>query len=257
MHLFSYWAGPLGWMERLSVASIRDVGHSLTVYSHQPAALAGMGCAVQDAREIFHGRTAAGLKGYLPQTYSNLFRLEGIAVGAGTWIDLDMVLLKPLPTAPYLFSWEGETAVCNSVLSLPTKSAVLTEYRGMLHSDPAMLSAPSRSWHQKVNRRIKAISRPLRGKAAPLPDSGPLLLTYLLGKHGLLPHAQPRSVFYPVPPVEQVMSRLHVPGVLESFLAPDTVGIHLWRHLYRKLNGPGQPRAGWLANRLEQMCAVA
>jgi hypothetical protein len=210
-----------------------------------------LGCAVKDAREIFHSPTAAGLKRYLPQTYSNLFRLEGIAAGAGTWIDLDMVLLKPLPTAPYLFGWEGETAVCNSVLSLPTKSAVLIEYLDMLHSDPAMLSAPSRSWHQRFNRRIKAISRPIRGKAPPLPDSWPLLLTHLLGKHGLLPYAQPRSVFYPVPPVKHVMSRLHVPGVLESFVMPDTVGVHLWRHLYRKLNGPDEPREGWLASRLE------
>ena len=76
-------------MERLSVASIQDVGHPLTVYSDHPTALTGLGCAVKDAREIFHSPTAAGLKGYLPQTYSNLFRLEGIAAGAGTWIDLD------------------------------------------------------------------------------------------------------------------------------------------------------------------------
>ena len=34
MNVFSYWSGPVTWMERLSVVSARATGHDLTVFTY-------------------------------------------------------------------------------------------------------------------------------------------------------------------------------------------------------------------------------
>lgn len=50
----SFWRGPVTWIERLSVASMLEVGHRVEVFSYEPESLSssGLGCEVHDAREI-------------------------------------------------------------------------------------------------------------------------------------------------------------------------------------------------------------
>lgn len=185
----------------------------------------------------------------LPSIYSDRFRLEGLAQGRGTWIDLDMLLLRPLPSQDYLFAWEAPKAVCNAILRLPAGSPVLGEYLKFLRRSPTMLCSPDRSLKHCVGRHWHAFIRPKMGMAAPLPDTGPKLLTHLLRKHGLLGEALPIEAFYPVHPSAEQLAGLQGPL---SF-GPETIAVHLWRYLYRRTVGTAPPRSGWLAEQAQRL----
>ena len=55
MPLVSYWDGPVKWLERLCVRSMREAGHPVILFGHDVAALEreGLGASeIHDAREI-------------------------------------------------------------------------------------------------------------------------------------------------------------------------------------------------------------
>lgn len=253
MRLFSYWTGPIGWMERLSIASIRAAGDELTVFSHVPdLAARELGCAVADAHDVLDDAKLDRLRTRLPAIYADRFRLEGISQGRGAWVDLDLLMLKPMPDKDFLFGWECCKAINNAVLRMPPDSAILGEYLHILRRNPTLLSAPQRPWRKKAGRLYRSAVRRLRGAEMLFPDTGPMLLTHLVKKHGLAAEAAPPSVFYPVAPPD--VQDFHSGTDATRHIRPDTVAMHLWRDRYRRVNGKGvPPRDSWLWQRMEEL----
>lgn len=128
--LFSYWSGPISWMERLSFDSARALGCDVTVYSFDPTRLKreGLNCHVANAGEVVDTRFLADFRDVQPPHLTDHFRVEALAQRCGTWIDLDIVFLKQLPNMPYLFGWQSNKRICNAILKLPPDSALLADY---------------------------------------------------------------------------------------------------------------------------------
>jgi hypothetical protein len=166
-------------MERLSVASAIATGHDVTVFSYEPQALAqqGLGCRIADAREILEDRHLDHLRSTMPAHFSDLLRVEGIAKGLGTWIDLDIIMLRPMPEEEYLFGWETNKQICNAVLRLP-KGRMLDDYTAFCRERPITRNIPWAAWHSRVGRSIKINVNPLVGKHQPQPKYGPAALTH-------------------------------------------------------------------------------
>lgn len=247
MHVFSYWSGPVSWMERLGIASAQAVGLDVTVFSHDRNELAreGLGCRVADAQQLLSDDPALErLRLLHPAHYTDHFRLAGLRHAVGTWIDLDLVFLKPLPSDPYLIGWETDRSVCNAVLRLPSGSAILDEYVTICQKRPLKLNVPWYPLGKRVHRHIKRVTHTLQGKMlAPL--LGPITLTYLVRKHGLLRRVKPAPVFYPVPFGRTSIAKVADPGYIESCIRPETITVHLWRSLFRKVYGDTLP-GPWL-----------
>jgi hypothetical protein len=81
--VFSYWSGPVTWMERLSVVSARDTGHHVTVFTYEDREklASSLGCRVIDAKAVADDPTLEELRRHRPNHFSDHFRLEGISKG--------------------------------------------------------------------------------------------------------------------------------------------------------------------------------
>lgn len=249
--LFSYWIGPVSWIERLTVQSAQRTGHTLTIYSHddiRPLADA-LGCEVKDARTLPFADRLNDLRHLAPQHYSDHFRIEGIATGLGTWSDLDVVFLKHLPDDPYLFGWQGPDRIGNSILRLPRESAVLRDYLDFCRKRPMVRYAlPWFSLRRKLTRTLKGLLATLYGAPRPELKYGPVALTHFLKRHRHLHLAKPTHVFYPIP-TDARSVRAFAHGDLRDTITRDTVAVHLWRST---LSGclQGQEPKGWLAEHI-------
>jgi hypothetical protein len=93
-------------VERLCIASVLEAGHPLDIFTFNEKLEAPPGVIVHDAREIMPARTDLEKAGPWP-LIADIFRLEGLLAGAGTWIDLDVLLLRSLNgMGDLVFGWQ-------------------------------------------------------------------------------------------------------------------------------------------------------
>jgi len=129
--LQTFWTGkPLSRLERAALQSYVNQGYTVELYTYNPItefkrhvpqlALQQGKIKVHDARTVlpesalfeYAGRATIGKRDdaykYLP--FSDLFRFTMLHKFGGAWIDLDVFLIKPIPSAilhrPYVFSSE-------------------------------------------------------------------------------------------------------------------------------------------------------
>ena len=255
MHLFSYWTGPITWMERLSVASALATGHSLTIFTHDVSAIGGLGlgCGVIHAAEILNDDPELDrLRAIHAAHYADHFRAEGIATGVGTWVDLDVVFLKTLPDDAHLFGWENADSINGAVLRLP-RGPLLSDYLAVLRKRPMPYNVPWLPLRTRVRRQVKRVTRALQGRRPPAPVLGPATLTHLIRKHKLEGAAQPQEVFYAIAPSKDVLQRLVEEGFIEKLIAPSTIALHLSGSYFRKIHGLDAPTTGWLKKQMTAM----
>ncbi len=253
MRVFSYWCGPITWMERLSVGSARAAGHQVTVFSHDPNVLrrGELECEVQHADDLLSDPALDQLRRLHPPHYTDHLRLVGLRRSLGTWIDLDLVFLRQLPPDPLLMGWEDEVSICNAVLRLPQDSEILDEYITICAKRPVPLNVPWYPLRERIVRQIKRLSHMVQGKmVAPL--LGPVTLTHLVHKHRLTGHVKQRPVFYPAPYGRENVARMAEPGYFERNIKPETVTVHLWRSMFRKVFGDEIP-SDWLRKQVSSI----
>ncbi|WP_045836943.1 hypothetical protein [Hyphomicrobium sp. 99] len=254
--LFSFWSGHVTWMERLCVASAKAIGEDLMVftYDNREKLAAKLGCRVLDAASIFSTAKRDEVLGLGVAHLSDFFRLEGIAQGCGTWTDLDVIFIQPLPRSEYVFGWQNEDRIGNSVLRLPPDSELLKRYLAFCRKRPMhRFVMPWMPWPTKCSRLIKGIGAAAVGVRLPAPKYGPAALTYFAELCGVDRLALPREVLYPIPIRGPAITRVFEPGFIESLITPETVCVHLWRSTFEGRNGLSLPKSGWLAERVEAL----
>jgi len=245
VHLFSYWHGPITWAERLSINTALGQGNTLTLFS--PTAVehrrAGLGVEVIDAREVLDDD---GAHTYAA-TFADQFRLVGLEKQLGTWVDLDLIHVRPLPEQPYLYGFYRPLSVGNSVLRLPSDSPALREYSAICGTRPLSLHLPWESWPARLHKNIKHLLIELTGVSPPLgPRLGPPALTHLLKKHDLTQHALPQDVFFPFASAEVTRENITNPGWIEGKITPRTCTVHLWKSCWNGVFGAAMPQVPWL-----------
>ena len=251
--LASLWIGDsLGEIEQLSARSLLAVGHSLTIFAYGPLGGVPEGVAVRRADRIFPGDPILRYaKSGSPSLHSNLFRYALLAKTDMTWVDLDIVALRPLDLkTPYYCGHEAPGVVNNAVLRLPQASPTLQIMRGW---GPETIGfPPAYGW---LRRAISSLATGGRGRPIthwPHGATGPFGLTAILKRTGRLHHALPQAVFYPIPWKDT--ARLVTAGALDpSDLPDDSVTVHLWGfHLRRALKktAGGRPEPGSFIDKL-------
>lgn len=262
--LVSFWDGPVSWMERLCLAAALATGHRVRIYTYSPVELARAlpGVEIVDAEQVV-ARDSEAFRRVLPVArayFADIFRLKLMVMGAGVWIDLDVLMLAPMaslsvPASGYIYGLERPDLIGNSVLYLPARSAMLEE--ALRLSTSFAWTAPWWPWHKKLRRSLSAsvehCGARLAGRPAPVFKKtfmGPHVLTYLARRMGLIERAQPPCVFYPVPQTEFRRYMGPVDEVERSIVAGRTVAVHLCHGSFRDVGWP-QP-TGWLAAMCEK-----
>ena len=127
LRIQTLWAGsPLSRLERAALQSYVNQGYTVDIYTYNPIAEfrkrvpRSPHIHIRDAREIldeselfeYKGRADIGARNdafkFLP--FSDLFRFTMLHKRGGAWLDLDILLTRPIPAAvanrPYFFSSE-------------------------------------------------------------------------------------------------------------------------------------------------------
>lgn len=230
----TFWHGaPLGPIEQISALSMLAAGHQLIIYTRGDIAGVPPGVEVRDSTEILDsGDIVRHRKTGSAALYSDLFRYALFAGTDFTWVDLDVVALKRLPTEmPYLFGYESPDMINGAVLRLPKSSPALAEllqYRADTRGYPPTISGL---------RRLKYIAKSF-GRGIPIAQwpwgsIGPKALTHFLGQTGEIAHAMEIDAFYPIP--FRQAGRFAVPDELSlDGFASNVIALHLWGKALRE-----------------------
>lgn len=222
----TFWHGPMSDLERMCLRSWTRVGHPVYLYTYEEHSDLPDGVSLLDARDILP--TPPG-----PPTafsclpFSDRFRYTMLRMNGGLWLDLDIILLRPIPT--YLFEqdfWCGSerTLQSGTFKSKDTYKPV----NGIL-----FVSEPEHPLMCDLTEATIDDSDPWSGSK--------LFRRYLKDYKGVL---QP-SAFCDMNwwSVKEITSPIEASGSLRpkwgcrgcSVTPPkEAIGIHLWRGLLRK-----------------------
>lgn len=218
----------------LCLLSSLAVGHNTRLWSYRRPSNLPSGLEWQDASEVMleralicHEETGS------PALGANIFRYRLQSMGAGIWLDTDMLMLKPIMEqhTPVL-GWESKKDINNAVLFLPKDSpalALMTEMVSNPYPVPSYLPL-------KLRLQLKflhLIGRPRHVSRLPWGVFGPRLLTWSVQQTGEVKYAQSPGVFYPLH-YHQAHRLTRDDGNVEADILPETLGIHLWNSILRR-----------------------
>jgi hypothetical protein len=208
------------------------------------------GVELADAAHILPREALDRYRGGGASKFSNRFRYELQRRGRGIWIDCDIYLLAPLPSAPpHLFGWQSDELINIAVLRLPQDSPLLPPLLAGLEDEevPPWLS---RSARLAAHWRKWRTGRP--GLAAmPRATTGPHAMTWLARANGLDREALPRETFYPIP--WQEADWIRDPAArLEDRIGEGTLALHLWNEQIVGFKDSPAPPGSFLARLQEE-----
>lgn len=179
----AFWRGPIGTMERMSMHSHVDVGHTIHLYSYElNTALNSQepkDLLIFDANEIVPKERLV----WFPSSsiFSDYFRYCLLRDRGGWWVDLDTIALKPftdLDQSDYVIASDNidQFFVSGNFFKTPVGAPIVTEGAGRLE-------------------RMTDSERSALGHM----DPGPYWLQRAVKEFGLTGYVQPPEVFDPIP----------------------------------------------------------
>ncbi|MFV0492247.1 MAG: hypothetical protein ACK5M4_10545 [Pseudorhodobacter sp.] len=225
----SLWIGErLGPMELASIRSFIRQGHEFTLFAYEKVENCPSDATFRDAREILDaGRIIRHYKTQSPAPHSDIFRYAMIRQTDFTWVDLDVVALRPFDFPDdHVFGHESADRVASGILRLPPESSALARLME-INVDTKGLP-PHLTGLRKLKYRIRnAMAGGLPVDRWPWGAIGPRLLTLALRETGEISKALPVSAFYSVP--LQQAACFAEPGGYDAEQAPEgAYAVHLW-----------------------------
>jgi hypothetical protein len=211
----SLWVGGhLSTLERLSIQSFLDHGHSYHLYAYQQLPELPRGAVLMDANDLL---SAARIFTYrdLPSYagFANVFRYRLLALRGGWWADTDVICLRPLDhTDEHVFASEmvwGDTSGPRPVIT----SCVL--------KGPPRGSAMQLAWRTCLEKDWNALN---------WGEIGPRLVTQVVEACGLQRFVQPPEAFCPVPYKD--WQRLIDPN--PPAIPQEAYTVHFWNEMWRR-----------------------
>ncbi|MBK8084180.1 MAG: galactosyltransferase Lgt5 [Devosia sp.] len=229
------WVGlALRPLERVCALSMLRQGHRVRIFSYGKLENVPEGIEMADARDVLpEASLLRHRKSGSPALGSNVFRYRLMEQARGLWLDLDVLLLKPIPeTDDPVFGWQDPTLINGAVLHIPKESpllAALLDFVAEAYPVPPFYSSGKQHWL----RLRKAIGLGRRVEAMRWGTFGPRALTHFAAHTNSARFARPVSVFYPIHPRES-----HGP-FQASFdtaarLTDETIALHLWNEKLRR-----------------------
>jgi len=231
----TFWHGPLDALRLLCLRSQVAAGHQVTVYSFEPLPHLPDGVGNADAEAILPHAFSEKLRPPQPDgswrdwtilQFSDFFRMRLMALGAGLWLDADVLLLKPVeidPAKPY-FAWERPRQLGNSVLYLPAEHPIVAAFEDLMEQEEL-----TPDW-LALRHRLTFALRQLRGGSSRLSDLriaiyGPAALTALARRAGEWRDALPKKSFYEVhADPKRFFERSDFSKLIGD---PDIIGLHI------------------------------
>ena len=240
------WIGPvLGPVERACLRSVLRQGHQLTLYCYSQPEGVPEGVTTADAAAVVPRSELIRYRNGSYSLFSNRFRYELQERGAGTWVDCDVYLLKPLDgTRPFLCGEQAPGRINGAVLRIPAGNPLLAALLDVFQERAVPWWLPWRS-RMAAHARLKTSGR--SGVARmPWGTTGPSALTALSKQLCIDLEPLPPELLYPVP--WEKAEWINDPEVcLDDQVSSKTVAIHLWNERIKHLCPDHAPRGSFLA----------
>lgn len=182
--------------DRLCIASWRALGHEALVYAYDEVANLPPGAKLCDAEAILPRRVlfddAPGLSSALR---ADVFRMAMVAVGAGVWMDSDVLLLRPAPEPEdVLIARERGGRLSNAVFWARRDFGIMDD---VVEAFRARSTPP---W-SRTKLRWRRLRNRLSGRCDSLDDYpmhqwGRHALEHFARKHGFSARALPAEAFH-------------------------------------------------------------
>ena len=138
-HIVTLWSGlkepELPRLQYICMRSWLAQGYEVTVYCYKTIPNLPEGVRQANADEILDRSEVFFVSGNNWAHFSDVFRLELLRQNLGTWLDADLLLLRPLPEdRPMILGWERRGLVCNAAMAFPEHHEIpryaMEYYRG-------------------------------------------------------------------------------------------------------------------------------
>jgi hypothetical protein len=243
--IVTLWIGDsLGPIERACMRSMLRHRDHVVLYSYSDVAGVPEGVEIRDASPLIPRSSIPDSWAQRSDLYSDWFRYEVQKRGLGTWLDLDMYLLAPLPEqGDYLFGEYEPGKINGAVLRLPPDAPILDPLLEQFRSGVIIGSLHWRT-------RLPALARKLvQGvdhlTTTPWGATGPFALTWFVPRFGLSDEALPPEVFYPVR-WQDARWILDPKQRVEDKVTKQTVAIHVWNECIRDYKHKEAPEGSFL-----------
>ena len=127
------WIGErLTAMQQCSIQSFLDAGHPYHLYTYGPIEGVPRGATVLDAGALISSDRIWRYRDFdSPAGFSNQFRYRLLEQRGGTWADLDVICVRPLPKSDYLLPAQAyaDAPAANCLLRAPPGSELLVRAR--------------------------------------------------------------------------------------------------------------------------------
>lgn len=238
--LATLWVGErLGPIELASVESFLRMGNPLTVYSYAPIDNLPAAVTARDAAEVLPAQQiAVYAREQSPSLHSNFFRFALMRNTDHTWVDLDVIALRPFEfPGSRIYGYEKPDQVNCAVLRLPKDSPTLAELSKLTPQSRGI--APHITGLRRLKYQVKTLGRGVPIDRWPWGSTGPRALTAYLRRHDELKHALPMEVLYPV--LTRDCRRFLMPGELDgASFGPQTHAVHVTASNINKLLSRGE-----------------
>lgn len=222
--------------------------HKLTLYCYSEPEDVPEGVTIADAAEIVpRDQVIAYRGGGSHALFANRFRYELQRRDAGTWVDCDVYLLRPLDgTRSFLCGEQAPGEIAIGVLRVPSDSKLLP---ALLELFDERVVPRWLHWRPRMAAYMRLATTGRSGIAAmPWGTSGPEAITALCKSLGIDPEPLPPEVLYPVP-WQQAEWVIDPDTSLEAKIGARTVAIHMWNERIKHIR-PEQVRPGTFLARL-------
>lgn len=242
--------GRLSWLERACLKSAVSVGHEVTLWTYFGVEGAPEGVAVRDGREVM---PESGLLKHKKRNSwslgSNIFRYRLMEQRCGAWMDADVYFLKPMPWLrdDVIYGWQKPGLLNGAILYIADDSPLLPalfSWLGQRHIVPPWLRLKKR-WRYELTKRLNLTPIPLEEHHWGV--AGPRAITHCAGPLGLLEHAQPVDVFYPLPP-KRAKDAFNPSVDVLAETTDRTITVHLWNEEVKALKKAPPPAGSFAAH---------
>lgn len=225
------WIGDrLSAVERACMRSVIAQGHRLTLYTYEAVAGVPAGVELADAAAILPRDAIIAHHSGSVALFSDRFRFELQRQAKGIWLDSDVYLLAPLSldAKSHLFGWIEPGLLGAGVLAMPPDSPLIAPVLSLFEQPyiPDWLRLPDRVGAHWRKWRAGEIDL----ARLPWGVAGPLALTALARREGLLGETQPQDTFYPYGWREADWVFDPARSV-EEFVRPGTKALHLYNFM--------------------------
>ena len=236
------WVGPaLGPLERACLGSFVERGHPVRLWTYDAVDGVPAGVELRAADDVVPVAAMEPLRQARAWTVlANYFRYALQRAALGLWVDCDVLCLRPLPDAPFVFGWQDERRLNNAVLRLPADHPIVGDLLAMFET-PRFVP-PWARWRHRARYALAYRWRRGFGVAnLRWGTTGPGALTYYTAQRGLTGLASPGDVLYPVGLRDADALLDPTPGAVRRLLTPRSLCIHLWHRVLSEHAAPPPP----------------